>query len=439
MATLMILALVLALVVEAPRSVQIGEAVECRVLRAGVPLRGAELSIAAPAQRVGTVVKKSLIVRRTPEAKGAIRAYLGRVDRVPVMAASTDGWCRIRTPAGGDGFVECSALSLAPWGQPLGGTDRQGRFRTTDLSLAAGPVEVEAWWRGEPASARIEILPFVYDHRETVAPGIKYRERHWVRQGDGPFTMQILELDPANPAANILPVRAQDRSAARETVSSMARRYGATAAVNGGYFTPTGASAGVYLWNREVISRGAGQSAIAWCEETGGREKAVIAAIDADARLPGCRPTDITGGGPRLVAGGRIQVADEGFRHAPVRHPRTAFAITRQGTFLFVTLDGRQTGSAGMTLAELSAELVAMGAREAVNLDGGGSTTMVVDGRVRNSPSDGMERPVSDAILMFSIPDRKSLEALQLRLGGRDNWRVRRLIEEAESALKLVK
>jgi len=53
-----------------------------------------------------------------------------------------------------------------------------------------------------------------------------------------------------------------------------------------------------------------------------------------------------------------------------------------------------------MTLEELAGELVRLGAVEAMNLDGGGSTTMVVAGRVRNSPSDGRERPVSDALLV---------------------------------------
>jgi exopolysaccharide biosynthesis protein len=55
-----------------------------------------------------------------------------------------------------------------------------------------------------------------------------------------------------------------------------------------------------------------------------------------------------------------------------------------------------------MTLRELAEELISLGAFEALNLDGGGSTTIVVRGAVRNSPSDGSERPVSDAILVFS-------------------------------------
>jgi hypothetical protein len=69
-----------------------------------------------------------------------------------------------------------------------------------------------------------------------------------------------------------------------------------------------------------------------------------------------------------------------------------------------------------MTLRELAAELIGMGAVEAMNLDGGGSTTMVVRGAVRNSPSDRKERPVSDAILIFSVPDLEALARLIDRL-----------------------
>jgi exopolysaccharide biosynthesis protein len=110
------------------------------------------------------------------------------------------------------------------------------------------------------------------------------------------------------------------------------------------------------------------------------------------------------GGGPRLVLRSAVAIGAEGFRHTPVRHPRTAFAVTDRGTYLLVTLDGRQTASVGMRLDELATELIALGAVEAMNLDGGGSTTMVVRDAVRNSPSDGRERPVSDAILVFSDP-----------------------------------
>lgn len=70
---------------------------------------------------------------------------------------------------------------------------------------------------------------------------------------------------------------------------------------------------------------------------------------------------------------------------------------------MIATVDGRQPQkSVGMTIDELTRLMVGLGCVEAINLDGGGSTTMVVKGKTVNNPSDPAgERPVSDALLVF--------------------------------------
>lgn len=82
------------------------------------------------------------------------------------------------------------------------------------------------------------------------------------------------------------------------------------------------------------------------------------------------------------------------------RHPRTVLACSE--THLYqVVCDGRSEASAGMTFAEMASFLInTLGVTEAVNLDGGGSSTMVVNGTVRNVPSDGSERLVANAVLL---------------------------------------
>ncbi len=111
----------------------------------------------------------------------------------------------------------------------------------------------------------------------------------------------------------------------------------------------------------------------------------------------------VVGGGPRLLAEGRY-VGGEGFGPAFLnrRHPRTAIARLADGRLLLVVVDGREPyHSLGMTLPELATYLRALGAMDAVNLDGGGSATLAVRGTVVNLPSDeGGERPVSDAVLV---------------------------------------
>jgi exopolysaccharide biosynthesis protein len=119
------------------------------------------------------------------------------------------------------------------------------------------------------------------------------------------------------------------------------------------------------------------------------------------------RANTILGGGPQLVKDGKVDITTVQEKVLPAfrndRHPRTAFAKLTAGKVLLLTVDGRQPGiSTGMSLDMLANLLLEFGADEAINLDGGGSTTMVVRGKVVNRPSDSTgERPVSDAILVF--------------------------------------
>ena len=119
------------------------------------------------------------------------------------------------------------------------------------------------------------------------------------------------------------------------------------------------------------------------------------------------RASYIVGGGPQLIKGGKVAITfqDEKIdaKFVTDRHPRTAIARLNDGRILLVTVDGRQPEvSVGISLTGLADLLLEFGASEAINLDGGGSTTMVVGGRLVNKPSDQTgERPVSDAILML--------------------------------------
>ena len=109
-------------------------------------------------------------------------------------------------------------------------------------------------------------------------------------------------------------------------------------------------------------------------------------------------------GGPQLISDGNIAITgnQEKFSHSIVsgRHPRTAVALTKRGDLLFVVVDGRSKRNSGMTLKELAMYLQRLDAQNAINLDGGGSSTMVVRNQIVNSPSDGRERPISNGILI---------------------------------------
>jgi hypothetical protein len=88
------------------------------------------------------------------------------------------------------------------------------------------------------------------------------------------------------------------------------------------------------------------------------------------------------------------------------RQPRTAIGVTATGRILLVVIDGRQPRwSRGATLGELRTILRNLGAVDALNLDGGGSSEMVVKGEVVNRPSDGRERRITNAVLILPGAD----------------------------------
>jgi hypothetical protein len=124
----------------------------------------------------------------------------------------------------------------------------------------------------------------------------------------------------------------------------------------------------------------------------------------------------LVGGWPRLLEDGRSVAGDaatlEGTisRNAEARHPRTAIGFSRDSaTLVLLTVDGRSESSGGMTLVELAAVMRRFGAWQAMNFDGGGSTTMVVDGAVMNIPSDSThERAVGSALLVVRQRTRRS-------------------------------
>jgi hypothetical protein len=118
------------------------------------------------------------------------------------------------------------------------------------------------------------------------------------------------------------------------------------------------------------------------------------------------RTKHIVSGGPLLLwRGNRIedpQVESISRVFYLARHPRTAVGARADGTLLFVTVDGRRPGeSVGMSMPELTDLMIELGCVSAINLDGGGSTTMVIEGKVMNRPSGSSPRQNADAILIY--------------------------------------
>jgi hypothetical protein len=116
---------------------------------------------------------------------------------------------------------------------------------------------------------------------------------------------------------------------------------------------------------------------------------------------------DVVSGSALILKNGVIQYPQKCSLDLCYRNPRTVVGVTSTGRIILLVVDGRQTGSTGLTLYELGKQMQALGAVDAANLDGGGSATMWIKGLgVVNHPTDSSgERPVSNAIVVLPGSD----------------------------------
>lgn len=216
-----------------------------------------------------------------------------------------------------------------------------------------------------------------------------------LRTAAGPVRLGVLKIDLKQ--ADVAPVLARHHGSGfgLERTSSMSSRTGAIAGINGSFFSPRNKEPMDLLvvnghWHTQPASRPA------FVFKGDG-----TASIVAPRRAQSIPLLHAVGGGPTLLRDGRMSLAWWP-RSIGGRAPRTAAGLTWDGKVLLVTVDGRSKNSVGATIREEARYMAALGAREAMNLDGGGSSTMVVGAKVMNRPSDGSERSVSNGLLVFT-------------------------------------
>jgi len=249
-------------------------------------------------------------------------------------------------------------------------------------------------------------------------PGLTYYRLVNSRE---PWEIHLLrmDLDRCELGLRLLEAPAEEGSAdGRARVSELALSVGPSvlAAVNGDFFTPEGRPLGTEVAQglpRRVLGRPAlawRPGADLWMGYPEIRDDSLLAVGWVLPRERGDGRTQAVGGFPLLLLqGSRVGDLEVGERpsFAADRHPRTAVGFDQEERLLWaVVVDGRQAQrSAGMTLPELADLLAALGIEDAINLDGGGSSVMFVDGDVVSSPSDAEgERPVGNALGIFYDP-----------------------------------
>ena len=212
----------------------------------------------------------------------------------------------------------------------------------------------------------------------------------------GPQSLAVLRIDltvPDTRLALAVPERLQPTTA-------QAAAAGALAAVNGGFFTPQGRPRGLRrIGGVEVTAPGTEvRAAVGW------RDGAITFGSNRDD-WRGC--PDVLEAGPMLVRGGAV--VDHGDRQRTIRHPRTALGVRDDGALVVLTADGRTATAVGLSLEELGHLMRALGCRDAINLDGGGSSTLwSLAGGIANHPCDNKvfdaagERAVADVVLVHA-------------------------------------
>lgn len=269
---------------------------------------------------------------------------------------------------------------------------------------------------------------FRVDSTTTVAvvPGVTHQHLYLPA---GPWSVQVVEVQLNQPGISVRAAHAGDAIRGRETVRSIAARHSSdtarvVAAINADLFDlATGADENNevidgHVVRAETVTRAPQDSGHHVHSQFGITMAAKpvfeqFVAVDPTDPRAGFRPDrgplrTLVGGWGRLVVHGR-SIADSAgpFEGTPpsfaaVRHPRSGVGISRDSSTLYlITVDGRQESSSGMSLKEFAQLMIQLGAYEGLNLDGGGSTTMVVNGAVVNHPSDANgERPVGDVLLV---------------------------------------
>lgn len=252
-------------------------------------------------------------------------------------------------------------------------------------------------------------------NKQKIAPGVRLKTHHFT--GNGLFganqNISILEVKQKRKTIFDLGLHPQEL----KTTSTFGKEANAIAALNGTFFdVKNGGSVDFIKANGKIINEnrldkngrrsGHQQSALIF---TGG--KLIIGKWDGSAGWEKqLDAEDVMVSGPLLIKDDQEELLDTANAFNKTRHPRTAVGITKKNRVLLITIDGRNTNAAGMSLFELTDVLRWLNSRDGINLDGGGSTTLWISGQpgngIVNYPTDNKkwdhegERKVANVVLV---------------------------------------
>lgn len=198
-----------------------------------------------------------------------------------------------------------------------------------------------------------------------------------------------------------------DKLGEGETTLSAAKRYGAVAAVNAGGFADDGRTGKRYplsttMMNGNYLFGFEPSFSDLFFVGLNDQGKLIGGKFSNKEELEQHNPVFGASFVPILLKNGVAQPIPKKWQTSPRRAARTVIANYKHDHLLFLVINGNDgNGSYGATLAELQKKLKELGVVDAYNLDGGGSTSLVVKDKVLNKPTDGKLRPLATHFLFF--------------------------------------
>jgi exopolysaccharide biosynthesis protein len=197
----------------------------------------------------------------------------------------------------------------------------------------------------------------------------------------------------------------KDKLGGSETTLAAVKRYGAVAGINAGGFADskkgrfplsTTVLDGKYLGGFESSYK---DLFFVGLNKSG---KLIGGQFSTQAELDRLHPEFGATFVPILLKNGQKKLIPDKWKTSPLRAPRTVIGNYKDDQLLIIVVDGyNENGGSGATLEELQGRLYKLGVQDAYNLDGGGSSSLVVNGQIVNQPSDGQLRPVPTHFLFF--------------------------------------
>ncbi|MGQ0844616.1 MAG: phosphodiester glycosidase family protein [Sporichthyaceae bacterium] len=398
----------------------------------------AVLAPAAPEKRAAAAVRRNGVAKRLPLGSPQLRET-----RTESRIAKGVTLTVIRR---GEASRRGAKNEVGPWVVRVLTIDPQvarGRLTTTSAATVATTAPVTRLTRAANALAGVNASYFALGSRRpgnpvglTVAGGkvlsdpsgmkrevtllvdsqrneLRVAKLHWsgrlVGADGGTLKLTKVNALPRVPAACRSP-RSQWRCQAAGQVAAFTARFGR--------HTPSGVGTEVLLGRDGCVERvqkhrglrlRGGQTSIQATGAAGRKLRALAkeGCIEIRNSLRDAKGEKVELTPATSAVTGRFQLLDEGAIVAPYRrpddffsrHPRTIAGTTWDGKIVLATVDGRSKRSIGVTLREAAKIARALGMRDAANLDGGGSTTMAIRGKLANRVSGGRERAVSDALV----------------------------------------